>query len=108
MSKFCPACGEELVDTAKFCKNCGKNLEKDEYNPHVQVNHQQTQVQSVEKSHTLAIVLGYICAILISLIGVIISIYLMTRDDSEKARKHGKYILIVSIIFWILPWIFRL
>ena len=26
MSKFCPFCGEELVDEAKFCKNCGKDI----------------------------------------------------------------------------------
>ena len=25
MSKFCPSCGEELLDNAKFCKNCGVN-----------------------------------------------------------------------------------
>lgn len=26
MAKFCPSCGEKLVDSAKFCKNCGKTL----------------------------------------------------------------------------------
>ena len=27
MSKFCPKCGEKLVDSARFCKNCGASLE---------------------------------------------------------------------------------
>ena len=26
MSKYCPSCGEELIDDAKFCKSCGENL----------------------------------------------------------------------------------
>jgi len=26
MSKYCPYCGEEQIDAAKFCKNCGKTL----------------------------------------------------------------------------------
>lgn len=28
MSKYCPSCGEELIDDAKFCKSCGENLKK--------------------------------------------------------------------------------
>jgi uncharacterized membrane protein YvbJ len=100
MSKFCPFCGEELIDSAKFCKSCGKNL--DEF---VQRNPSQDQeftVPTVEKSHTALIVIGFICGVLIPLIGVIISVYLMTRNDSPNAKKYGKYILIVSVIVWIL------
>ena len=108
MSKFCPSCGEELVDSAKFCKSCGKNLEDPKFNPHEnpQLKDEQVKLQTTEKSHTLAIVLGYVLAVFISLLGIIISIYLLTRD-SAKAKMHGKLILIVSVIFWILPWIFR-
>lgn len=108
MSKFCPSCGEELVDSAKFCKSCGKNLEDPRFDPNAnpQIKKQQVQLQTTEKSHTIAIVLGYILAVFISLLGIIISIYLLTRD-SVRAKKHGKIILIVSVIFWVLPWIFR-
>ena len=104
MSKFCPSCGEELVDSAKFCKNCGTNLENLEKPRHSNQN-QDFQVPLVEKKHTAAIVIGYICAILIPLIGLIISVYLLTRDNSENARKHGKYMLIVTVIVWALSFL---
>lgn len=98
MSKFCPFCGEELVDSAKFCKNCGKSVEIASANE----NRQEYTVPVVEKEHTAAIVIGYILAVLIPLFGVFVSVYLLTRNDSERAKKHGKYVLIVAIVVWIL------
>ncbi len=108
MTKFCPFCGEALVDEAKFCKSCGKSLEGINIDNDVgQTNYTQPyNVPVVEKSHTAAIVLGYIFALLIPLIGLIIGIYLVTRNDSEKANRHGKYILILAIVIWILNFIF--
>ena len=29
MSKYCPFCGKELNDNAKFCISCGKSLDLD-------------------------------------------------------------------------------
>ena len=100
MSKFCPKCGEELVDTARFCKNCGQNLENIP-NPEPTNTF---NVPVVEESHTFAIVLGYILAILIPLLGLIVSIYLLTRNSS-KAKKHGKYILVITLIVWFLSFL---
>ena len=96
MSKFCPNCGHELIDAAKFCKNCGYNLESGEKKS------QSYEIPVVEKSHTLGIVLGYVFSLLIPLIGIIIGIYLQTRDDSPKASRHGKYVIIVGVVVWIL------
>ena len=84
MSIFCPFCGEELVDNAKFCKNCGKNVE------------------SYGKSHTLATVLGFIFSILIPLIGIIIGIYLYTRKDSPKAKRYGLLVIVLGVVVWII------
>lgn len=107
MTKFCPFCGEALVDEAKFCKSCGKSLEDINFNN----NTQQTgytppySVPVVEKSHTAAIVLGYVFAFLIPLIGLILGIYLATRNDSQKARRHGIFVLILAIAVWIVNFI---
>ena len=60
-------------------------------------------VQS-ENSYTISKILGYICAILIPLFGVIFGIYLITRDE-EDAKKHGKLIIGLSIVIWILSFI---
>ena len=103
MSKFCPSCGEELVENAKFCKRCGMNLETMQENPHKKENvNQEYSVPVVENDHKLAIYAGYALAILIPLFGVIVAIYLLTRKDSEKAKKHGKYILILAAVIWFI------
>ena len=104
MSKFCPFCGEKLVDEAKFCRNCGKSLENVNFAQQSQ-NTTQFEVPIVEKDHTVMIILGYVFAILIPLIGLIISIYLLTRKDSTKANRHGKYALIITIIVWFLSFL---
>ena len=101
MSKFCPSCGEELVDNAKFCKNCGKNIEWTNQ-PHSNQTDYTRTVPVVEKSHTIAIVLGYICAVLIPLFGIIFAIYLLTRNDSPGASKHGKIVLAIAVIVWLI------
>ena len=97
MSKFCPSCGEELADNAKFCKNCGANIETNEKSS-TQQTASTYEVQQVENDHKLAIIAGYIFAILIPLIGIIIGIYLYTRKDSEKATFHAKIIIAIGAI----------
>ena len=108
MSKFCPECGEELLDNAKFCKNCGAQLPgsdgaadavlqqpQQDYNPPI----------AEENKHTIAVVLGYVFAILIPLIGAIIGIYLVTRKDSDSANFHGKIIIGVAVVIWIISFL---
>ena len=108
MSKFCPSCGEELVDTAKFCKNCGMNLETKEETKNT-AGTQQTapryEVQKVENDHKIAVILGYICAILIPLFGLIFGIYLVTRNDSDGANMHGKFIIGLALLIWFISFL---
>ncbi len=103
MSKFCPKCGEELVDNAKFCKSCGENLETTQQN-FKQENHNY-EIQKVEKDHKIALILGYACAILLPLFGLIIGIYLITRKDSSKANYHGKIIIGLAVAIWIISFL---
>ena len=109
MSKFCPSCGEELVDTAKFCKNCGMNLETREETKNTAGTQQTTapryEVQKVENDHKIAVILGYICAILIPLFGLIFGIYLVTRNDSDGANMHGKFIIGLALLIWFISFL---
>lgn len=102
MTIFCPFCGEKLVDEAKFCKNCGKSVEN-----YTKINNTSTNPYSFEppveeKSHTLATVLGFLLAILIPLFGIIIGIYLITRNDNSNAKKYGTIIIVLGALVWIL------
>ncbi len=100
MAKFCAECVQENVDSANFCKSCGAKLigmTNDSFTSQLDF-----EVPIVEKSYTAALVLGYVFSILIPLIGVIIGVYLITRKDSPKANRHAKYILIISVVVWIL------
>lgn len=108
MSKFCPECGKELQDNAKFCKECGAKIpqvDNTAENNAIQQPNQQYAPPAAENKHTVAVVLGYICAILIPLFGVIFAIYLLTRKDSDSAKFHGKIIFAVSAVIWVLSMI---
>ncbi len=80
----CPYCGSSIPSNASKCKNCGEWIN-----------------ESMKPSnHNLAIVLGYIFTLLGGWIGLIIALYLLTRDD-PNAKKHGGIQLVISVI-WIL------
>ena len=102
MSKFCPKCGEELVDSARFCKNCGASLEGIP-KPH-QTATGEYRVPVVEDDHKIAVIIGYVLAILLPLFGFIVGIYLLTRN-SQNARKHGKYVMIVAAVLWVISFL---
>lgn len=101
MTKYCPSCGEELVDNAKFCKSCGINLDTMEENRYSHKENTQQFIEVTEKSHKTAIIIGYILAILVPLLGIIVAVYLLTRD-SPDAKRHGRYMIIVAVVVWIL------
>lgn len=104
---FCPSCGAKNPAGAKFCQGCGgeitipsSNANTGTYTPVKEEPVKYTENLAAEESHTLAIVLGYIFSLLGSIIGIIASIYLQTRE-SPKAIMHGR---IQAIIFgiWML------
>ena len=104
---FCPSCGAERKEGSKYCHNCGYDFGNAgaEVNLNSNSNTQATQnsipnVQS-EKPYTFSKILGYLCAILIPLFGIIFGIYLITRDE-ENAKKHGKLIIGLSLVIWFL------
>ena len=60
------------------------------------------QIEIPEENHTIAVILGYACAVLIPLIGIIIAVYLFTRNNRPK---HAKYIMIISIVRILLGFV---
>ncbi|WP_407391451.1 zinc ribbon domain-containing protein [Methanobrevibacter sp.] len=98
--KICPNCGEQLADEAIFCKSCGVNL--DDFVVGKETPAAPQYIPPVEENdHKIAIILGYVGGFIWPIIGLIVAIYLLTRD-SEKAKKHGKYVILFSLFIWVV------
>ena len=108
----CPRCGKINDGTTDFCIYCGTiydeyNAEEDDSNvffiptrggkkQEVKLNPMPENHSSGKESYRWMIIIGYLFAILGSVLGFIFAIYLITRKDSN-ARKHGLVQLVVLI-----------
>ena len=125
MALNCGNCGFKNEDSAKFCLNCGNSLQNQELSSvnEVQCPYCQSIIQAnvskckycgewvknppqnysydIYKSYDYTILFGYIFSFLGGLIGFIIAIYLLTRDNKE-AKQHGKYQIIISAVIILL------
>lgn len=108
----CPRCGKVNDGTTDFCIYCGTIFE--EYNPEDEdfniftiskkTYNKGTNLESIPEipssnkgNYRFMIIIGYIFAILGSVLGFIFAAYLLTRKDSN-AKKHGLIQLLVLII----------
>lgn len=108
----CPRCGKVNDGTTDFCIYCGTIY--DEYNAEeddstflfiptgggrkqeVKLKPMPENLSSRKDNYRWMIIIGYLFAILGSVLGFIFAIYLITRKDSN-ARKHGLVQLVVLI-----------
>ena len=104
---FCPNCGSENKEDAQFCESCGTRL--DSTAPDVgssakisqMPSSDQIQGSEANKPSTIIVVLGYIFALLGGLIGIILGVYLYSKDNHE-AKTHGRNILIIAAVMMVL------
>ncbi|ADC47235.1 hypothetical protein mru_1385 [Methanobrevibacter ruminantium M1] len=117
---ICPRCGKMNDGSLDFCIYCGTYF--DDYNEEdnndnlffirsmtndgrpgkkqvVRLNEMPDNLQ--KPKHRLAILLGYLFAILGGLIGFVFAIYLITRKD-KNARRHGLIQLVILLIEYAL------
>ena len=112
----CPKCGKMNDGTTDFCIYCGTiyeeyNAEEDDSNfffigrnPKNKgniFNPMQGNNSQGNKSYTLLIIIGYIFAILGSVLGFIFAFYLITRKD-PNAKRHGIIQLVLLVLEFIL------
>jgi predicted nucleic acid-binding Zn ribbon protein len=88
----CPYCAEEINPSARKCKHCGEWLDTN------------ARPQKNSEDYSGIILIGVIFTILGGIIGLIISFYLISRND-KRARDAGIVLLIVNII-WIFILLF--
>lgn len=92
MTKICRECGEQLEDSASFCKKCGADVS--EFMPPAQAD---------EKSYTEYLIVGILGSAFVPLVGMAVGIWLYTRK-TPNAKRNGKIVFAAGIIAWIL-WI---
>ena len=90
---FCPKCGSENPDEAKFCGSCGTNMSVKQTSVHPKVNEPVTTSQNVTQEMKIIMI---IVSIIIPLVGIIMGlIYMSDSNPSKKAA--GKTWLIAGI-----------
>ncbi len=109
----CPRCGKVNDGTTDFCIYCGTifeeyNAEEDDSNiffiptqsgkkQKIKLKSMPENLSSGKENYGLMILIGYIFAILGSVLGFLFAIYLLTRKDSN-AKKHGLIQLLLLIV----------
>ena len=109
----CPKCGKINDGTTDFCIYCGTiyeeyNEDEDDSNlffiptksgkkQQIKLNPMPEQLGEKKESYKFMIIIGYVFAILGSVLGFIFAFYLLTRKDSN-AKKHGIIQLVLLII----------
>lgn len=101
---YCPNCGSKNKEDSQFCESCGTKLDEvgattgAQQVPPSQKAHNQ---EEVNKPSTVLVVLGYIFALLGGLIGIVIGLYLYSKDN-HAAKSHGRNMLIIATVVIIL------
>ena len=121
---FCSNCGNELNEETKFCPKCGTAVNENNESPNQQSNINsgincpkcgsliplgsatclQCGTPLNEEKHTAAIVIGYITAIFVPIVGIIMGIYLLTRKNRD-VHTHGIIMIVLAIVFVIVEWL---
>ena len=124
---FGPSCGAERKEGSKFCHNCGYDFNKFDSakgnsnsnlnnsnlsNPNLNnstststvSSNPNVEVPENKNSHGVAKVLGYIFAVLIPIIGIIIGIYLL-MSENQDVHKHGKYIIFIGAVIQLISFL---
>ena len=102
MPKFCDECGAELKDNNKFCDKCGSSIKQEEYLLFIILGYVFSIFSYVYPLNIGSSYVGFILGATIpSIIGIIIAIFLLTRNN-KKVHKHGILIIIISIIYLLI------
>lgn len=117
--KFCDSCGAALVEGAKFCKNCGKDVSAADSatTPPPQQGYyqappqQQVYYQAAPQQDTTPMTVGqYLITFLITcipLVGLImLFVWAFGSDTNINKRNYARAMLIVAAILVVLNIIF--
>lgn len=87
-------------------KSCRKVLDEIQNSLNAERIETDPSLADQEESHTLALALGLAASIVFPLLGIIVGIYLLTREG-ENAKKYGGSIIVLSIVLAVMKWFIR-
>lgn len=93
---FCPACGTENPDDARFCGSCGKSLQvgPKPSEPPAKVVDLSGQEETVSDGLKYGVMAA---SLLIPFIGIGMGIYYLVKGESESKKAVGRLWLYVGI-----------
>ena len=96
---FCPTCGKELPDGSTYCANCGHGINQNKESG-------QTRNRVTGKTPRKRSAWWYIVPVLFSMIGGIISFFILRNDDPKLAKNCliiGAALTGISLLytFWL-------
>lgn len=106
MAKFCPECGKELEENSSMCKNCGKKIEENKQT----VNINQTVTNNQKQTNGFAIagfvlsIVSLLCCGTTSILGLVFSIIGLVNANKQNGEGKGLAIagIVISSIMIIL------
>lgn len=98
MAKFCANCGSEMEKDATFCTNCGSSND----------GTVSSSVESSGNGHNGMATAGFILAFFVPILGLIFSIIGVKKASQFNGNGRGLAIagIIISVVSWILYTIF--
>jgi uncharacterized membrane protein YvbJ len=96
---FCPTCGKELPEGSTYCANCGHGINQNKESG-------QTRNRVTGKTPRKRSAWWYIVPVLFSMIGGIISFFILRNDDPKLAKNCliiGAALTGISLLytFWL-------
>ena len=115
MVKECPSCGFEVGDDLKFCGKCGSSLEDNQsqvqdsntqdVKPVNATSESPNQVKTTgtsdTKKYNMVMLVGYITSLVFPIVGLIIGLYMLTRDEKE-VHVHGIIMIVLSLLIMVI------
>lgn len=102
---FCPYCGEENINEAQYCQNCGKKIPiKDD----IKYSKKTDQLSEKKKDpHSTAIAVGWLGVLFFVPLGFIMGLYLISQPE-QRAKKNGWWMLGISLLWGFIVVMFLL
>ena len=106
MAKFCPECGKELEENSLVCKNCGKKIEANAQTNNIN----QTIINNPKQANGFAIagfvlsLISLLCCGTTSVLGLVFSIIGLVNANKQNGEGKGLAIagIVISSIMIIL------